>query len=117
MKYLKMLSLLLLLGCSPLDLLKSGPMLNTNAMVGAENTQVIGYSEQYKEQKIEAPTQRVEQSQGQVNTLKVEEAKDITVNETPIWMVILLVLGWLFPSPQEIARSIRESKLWKKILG
>jgi hypothetical protein len=34
-----------------------------------------------------------------VNTEKVDS---ITINEIDPWILLLLVLGWLLPSPQEI---------------
>jgi hypothetical protein len=92
-------------------------MVNTNAQVGKENNQVVGQTTRFGDQTLLSHASKAEQSQGQRNTIKVETAKDITVNEAPFWMIIFMIVGWILPSPNEIARLIRESKLWKKILA
>jgi len=32
--------------------------------------------------------------------------ENININEIPPWVLILLVLGWLAPSPQEMGRGL-----------
>lgn len=62
----------------------SGP--KVEAQIGKENTKVIGFSEQVAgDKKI------------------VEKAETVTIQQTPPWVLFLLVLGWLLPSPNEIA--------------
>lgn len=118
MKSIKVLFLLALLGaCSPMDVLKSRPILNTNAQVGQENSQNVGLNNRYGDQRLSSHATRVEQSQGQVNNVKTESVGKIVVNETPVWIIVALVIGFLLPSPNEIARNLRELKVWKKILG
>lgn len=118
MKLIKMLSLLVLLGaCSPMDLLKSKPMVNTNAQLGQENTQVMGQSYRFGGQSSSSPATKVEQSQGQNIRVKTEAVEKVVVNEMPIWVIVALVIGFLLPSPNEIGRNIRELKVWKKIQG
>lgn len=42
-----------------------------------------------------------------VNTAQVQaDQAQVTIQDTPPWVIMLLVLGWLFPSPNEIARWI-----------
>ncbi len=43
----------------------------------------------------------------QSSPVVAENIKEVTIQQTPLWMLVLLVLGWLFPSPNEIARSVR----------
>ena len=43
--------------------------------------------------------------------------ENVTVNQVSLKFLFVLILGWILPSPNEIARKIRESKLWRKILG
>jgi 4-amino-4-deoxy-L-arabinose transferase-like glycosyltransferase len=115
MKSIRVLSILVLLGaCSPLDILKSKPMVNTNAQVGKENSQVVGSNTRYGEQKLSSHASKAEQSQGQVNKLKTDSVETVIINETPVWVIIALVVGFLLPSPNEIARMIWESRLWRK---
>lgn len=92
-------------------------MVNTNAQVGQENSQNVGLNNRYGDQKSSSPATRVEQSQGQTNKIKTEAVEKIVVNEMPIWVIVALVIGFLLPSPNEIARNMRELKIWKKILG
>lgn len=92
---------LFLVACTPLDLLNGGgPNVAANVQAGKENTQqvVANQTEVGRDYK-----------QGSVDAQNVEK---ITIQQTPIWMIVLLVLGWLLPSPNEIARGIRS--LFKK---
>lgn len=112
MKLIKVLFLLVLVGaCSPL------PMVNTNAQIGKENSQNVGQNNRYGDQNLSSQVTRVEQSQGQTIRVKTEAVEKVVVNEMPIWVIVALVIGFLLPSPNEIARNIRELKIWKKILG
>lgn len=118
MKLIKVLSLLVLVGaCSPMDILKSKPMVNTNAQVGKENSQNVGQNYRFGDQISSSPATKVEQSQGQVIRVKTETVEKVVVNEMPIWVIVALVIGFLLPSPNEIGRNIRELKIWKKIQG
>ena len=94
-----LLFVVLLASCTPLDLLSGGPRLNANANIGKENTQQIvgnqtttdvGRDYTVKESPIEA-----------------QNIEKVVVQQTPFWIIVLLVLGWLLPSPNEIARYIR----------
>jgi hypothetical protein len=39
--------------------------------------------------------------------VKADSVQQVIVNETPVWVILLLLLGWLLPSPNEIGRWIR----------
>jgi hypothetical protein len=82
-------TVLLLQGCSALDLLPfgGGPTVNSNAQVGAENTQQIVAN----------------QSTEEINAQSVVQN---TIQDIPPWVMILLILGWLLPSPQEIFKGL-----------
>ena len=71
----------------------------SNAQVGKENTQQVVANQT----KTEAGRDVVQQS----SPVVAENIKEVTIQQTPMWMLVLLVLGWLMPSPNEIARSIR----------
>ena len=97
------LTLLLLLSCSPTQIGKAAldaatggnDGISVEAQVGKENTkQIVG-------QQTTAGRDVV--------TKKVEAGEVSTINQyqTPPWVILLLVLGWLFPSPGEIARRIK----------
>jgi len=110
---LRLLLLLLVLtsiascGTSPLNLLTGrGTNVAANTQVGKTNTQTLGTTNN-TEQRLEFDTaDRVFQSTDN-NRVKTETVESVTVNEVPPWVILLLVLGWLLPSPNEIGRGIR----------
>ena len=101
MKVLALILVLLLAGCGgPLSFLTGGgPNLAANVQAGKENTQQVVANQV----KTEAGRDVVQQS----SPVVAENIKEVTIQQTPLWMLVLLVLGWLMPSPNEIARSIR----------
>ena len=110
MKYLTIIAfcgIITIQGCSSLGLIKavmpgkSGTNVNANAQVGKENTQqVVG---QQDNTKIEGENVNVSQKENDssINTSKVDSLIQNNTN-VPMWYLLLLVLGWLLPSPQEI---------------
>lgn len=42
-----------------------------------------------------------------VSSLEASKVDQVNIQQTPIWMIVLLVLGWLLPSPNEISSWIR----------
>lgn len=102
MKVLLLVVLLALAGCSkgPLSFLTGGgPNVAANVQAGKENTQQVVANQV----KTEAGRDVVQQT----SPVVAENIKEVTIQQTPMWMLVLLVLGWLMPSPNEIARSIR----------
>ena len=99
-------SLLSLSGCGggPLSLLTGGgPNVAANTQIGAENNQaLISVRPQAR------PTVTLERD------AKVDKIEQNTTNNTELnpWLILLLILGWMAPSPGEIARGIRN--LWRK---
>lgn len=88
MKYILLLLPLFLTGCSALGLVSAvlpdgGTDVNANAQIGAENTQQIV----------------AQQNSSEINAGSVVQN---TIQDIPPWVMILLILGWLLPSPQEI---------------
>lgn len=100
MKLLASLTLVLLLsGClgSPLSLLGGGgPNVAANVQAGAENNQTgVQVGDITKAETVYsgvAPS-------GSVGSLNVSN------QDIPAWVVLLLILGWILPSPQEIWRG------------
>ncbi len=95
---MKCLALILLLSsCSQIPSFLmggGGPNVAANTQIGKENNQNVGVTTYIKpEVRSEGPIDTVDQS---------------TTNNTEIdpLLLILLVLGWLAPSPQEIGRGI-----------
>lgn len=78
-----------LAGCSTLGALSSlggGPTVNSNAQVGKENTQQVVAAQ--------------ENSEINASSVIQNEIQDI-----PPWVMLLLILGWILPSPSEIWRG------------
>ena len=99
--------IILIQGCTALGLVKavmpgkSGTNVNANAQVGKENTQQVVANQQNT--KIEGENVNVSQKETDtsINTSKVDSLVQNNTN-VPMWYLLLLVLGWLLPSPQEI---------------
>ena len=92
-------ALLLLTNCSQIPSFLSGGGTNVaaNTQIGKENTQNVGLNTSLRPQlRVEAPVDTVVQD--------TSTTKNTTID--PL-MLILLVLGWLAPSPNEMARGIR----------
>ena len=98
-------SLLLLAGCGggPLSFLTGGgPNVAANVQAGAENRQA-GVSVEGATQSLVRPKAReIRQEQ---NTTRAETIQTYNANP-PVWVWLLLVLGWLMPSPGEMWRGV-----------
>ena len=100
MKYLAVAALMFLSSCDAVGvagalLSGGGPNVAANVQAGKENTQGVAI-------KNEAP-RTVVRPRARVDTI---DQRVTNIEQTPLWIVVLLVLGWLAPSPNEIARSI-----------
>ena len=104
---LLLLALMLMAGCSgtPLSLLTGGgPNVAANTQLGETNQQVLGTSETTKvDVKDVQGTVQVSNDKNEVST----DSGSVIINKTEVdpLLLLLLVLGWLLPSPQEIARG------------
>lgn len=101
---------LLLTSCgsiNPLGLLtggSGGPTVNSNAQVGKENKQAVVTYE--KETNTSA-------GRDVITTEVIKEVEagpvehlDITNTNVPPWVILLLLLGWVLPTPTQMARAI-----------
>ena len=97
--------LVMIAGCSPIGLpLGGGPNVAANTQIGRENTQTVGQDSRFQpEVKTEASIETVEQSRNEVKTGPVE---NLQVTNIPPWVILLLIIGWLLPSPGEMGRTI-----------
>jgi hypothetical protein len=93
-----LLTITLLGSCSqlnPLAFLSGGTNVAANTQLGKENNQTIGVvSNTRPVMRIEAPVDTVVQDTSTTKNTEVD----------PL-MLLLLILGWLAPSPGEISRS------------
>lgn len=112
--FIAVLSLVFLVNCSglnPLGFLKAGVNTAANVQAGQTNSQTIGTTTN-SNQKIVRPQARTIKQSTDDNNVSAENVQTVVVNEVPAWVILLLILGWLLPSPNEIGRWIRE--LFKK---
>lgn len=87
-------------GASPLSLLTGGgPKIAANVQAGKENTQQAVANQT----RTDAGRDVIQQT----SPVIADQIKEVNIQQTPLWMLTLLVLGWLMPSPNEIARGIR----------
>lgn len=91
----------ILSGClNPLSLLGgSGPNVAANVQAGKENNQsVIDNSSDVSGENVNIDNSQVSSS-GKVESVKILN------QDIPMWVIVLLVLGWMLPSPAEIWRG------------
>lgn len=115
----------LLAGCmlNPMKLIGGGggPSVSANVQAGKTNSQTLGSSTN-TDQEINLQTLQGNLNQSNDrNKVSTDNVGNININEIPPLVLILLVLGWLAPSPQEIGRgfltligSFRRSKNGRK---
>jgi hypothetical protein len=85
--------------------MKNGTNIAANTQIGKTNSQTLGKTTN-SEQTLKFDTaDRVFQTTDTSN-VKTERVENLTVNETPMWVILLLLLGWLLPSPNEMGRWI-----------
>ena len=94
-------------GSSPLSLLTGGgPNVAANTQIGKENNQTFGVSKASGDQKIVRPKARdITQTQDTIK-FRTDSADNVTFYDIPPWVILLLVLGWVLPSPGEMLRSL-----------
>ena len=83
-----------------------GPNVAANVQAGQTNSQTVGTtSNSDQEVVVETLTGDLKQS-NDTNKVNTDSVGNININEIPPWVLILLVLGWLAPSPQEMGRGL-----------
>jgi hypothetical protein len=83
-----------------------GPNVAANTQVGKTNTQTIGTTNNV-EQRLENPVANTIKQSNDSNSVQADRVETVVVNEVPVWVILLLLLGWLLPSPNEMGRWIR----------
>ena len=83
-------------GLNPLSLLSgSGTNVAANTQIGKENIQTVGVTNTVRPQlRVEAPVDQVIQDSSTTNNTDV-----------PPWVLVLLILGWVLPTPNQIGQS------------
>jgi hypothetical protein len=86
-----------LFACSPLDLIKgvaggSGPSLEVDTTIGDKEESVVGRVGDTSEIAAESIT-------GGINTTNIQDI--------PPWVLLLLIVGWVLPSPTSMYKEIK----------
>jgi len=103
-RFFGLLGLALLAGCGGLTGAVVGglvPDVAANVNAGREVTQGV---RQGDTQSVVRPKGDVRQ---EANRVRADNLQTVVVNETPPWVILLAVVGWLLPSPGEIGRWVR----------
>ena len=104
MKYSLLLSTFVLASCAgalPLGMLGGGgPNVAANVQAGKENTQQLVANQERTEAGRDIITETKQIEAASVESVTINNVEDI-----PIWVWIALVVGWVLPSPQEMARG------------
>ena len=92
-------------GLSSLGLLSGGgkgPTVNSNAQIGKENRQAaVTFEEETSAGRDVIQTEVLKELEtGAVDSIKILNSN------IPFWVILLLILGWLLPTPTEIGRGI-----------
>jgi len=79
-----------------------GTNVAANTQLGQTNNQTVGTSESTTQEiKVEKLEGTVEQSNDD-NKVNTDIVENLNINEIPPWVILLLILGWLLPSPNEM---------------
>jgi len=92
--------ILLLSSCGSIPFLSSsgGPTVNANVLAGKENTQQVVAQQNRQDAGRDIVTTEITK---EVETERVEKL-EISNTNIPPWVLLLLVLGWLLPTPSQI---------------
>ena len=101
------ITLLILTSCGSLPLsalnpFQKGPSLNANVLAGAENTQQLVAQQNQQDAGRDIITNEI------AKEVEAESVEEVQINNTniPPWVILLLLLGWLLPTPQQIGQSV-----------
>jgi len=117
------LLLLTLSGCSAIGAASSmlgggsGTSVAANVQAGQTNSQTLGVTnntDQDVKLRDNSGTVNQDNSEAEVKTGKVDS---LTINNADPLLIILLILGWLLPSPQEMWRGLSSFFKRKEVGG
>ena len=103
---------LFLSSCSglPLGLLtgSGGTNAAANVQAGKTNNQTVGMSEQTSQEiKVETVQGTIQQSKDS-NSVRTERVENLTINQIPVWAILLILLGWILPTPQQMVKEVMQ---------
>lgn len=104
--------ILALTACSAGDAISlltgGGPNVAANTQLGQVNEQVLGVAtDTTTTQSLVRPEARDITQVQDTQRLKADRVETVVNNESPYWLILLALVGWLLPSPGEIGRTVR----------
>ena len=78
----------------------SGPTVNSNAQIGKENTQQVVAQQTTQDAGRDIITETKE--------VEAKSIEDLTIKNTniPVWVMVLLILGCLLPTPTQMGQGL-----------
>ena len=98
--------------CSQLNplgfLTGGGTNVAANTQLGQTNTQTIGTTNNIAPNVSVRPNARVDNIDQRIteSTLSSDSVETVTINEIPPWIFLVALLGWLLPTPTQMAQSL-----------
>ncbi len=81
-----------------------------NTQAGAVNSQTIGTTEVRPMIRPKAGRDIVQTTDAQ--KVKAEKVEKVVINQSSWWLIALLILGWVLPTPSQMAAGIRSAIVW-----
>lgn len=83
-----------------------GTNVAANTQIGKTNTQTLGTTNNTDAGiKTDGDVGNINQDFDSGNKVATERVENLTINEIPVWVILVLVLGWLLPTPTQIGQS------------
>jgi hypothetical protein len=90
-----------------------GPTVNANTQVGKTNNQ----SAIDQSRDIEAENVQVDESKGSFNLAGSVDSVKVLNQDIPTWVILMMILGWMLPSPIEIWRGFLKTITFGRYRG
>lgn len=83
-----------------------GTNVAANTQIGKTNTQTVGTTNNTDAGiKTTGDIDAINQEFDSGNTVATDSVNNLTINQIPVWVILLLLLGWLLPTPSQIGQG------------
>jgi hypothetical protein len=94
-------------GINPLAALTGGTNVAANTQIGRTNSQTLGTTNNTDAGiRTDGNVNSINQDFDSGNKVATDKVENLTINEIPVWVILLLILGWLLPTPTQIGQGI-----------
>ena len=100
------LLIIMLSACSPLGMLTDNTIPDIEVQAGKTNEKTVGVkADEFTVSKVEETV--TAETIVEDTKVGIIEAKEVSIDErVPFWIWLLMIIGWLLPSPQEIWKGL-----------